>query len=252
MALRGPKEPGEVARSLFAGLAPGYDRLVGPLSLGQDQRWQEAMVDAVVGGLERVAGTRPPRILDVAAGTGRVTEHLVRAGSAEVVGVDLSLAMLEGARRRMGPPLASGPRAVFAAGRAEALPFPDASFDGLTFTYVLRYVADVEATLAELARVVKPGATMASLDFAVPSAPWWRAAWYAYTAAVLPTAGWALGGRAWRDVAWFLLRSITDHARSWPPEALAKAWEKAGMVDVECRSMSLGGGLVMWGRRAGE
>jgi len=248
MALRGPEPPDEVARSLFAGLAPSYDRLVGPLSLGQDRRWQQAMVDAVSGGLERVGDVRPPRILDVAAGTGRVSEHLVRAGSAEVVGVDLSLEMLSGARRRTASSTA-GPRAVFVAGRAEALPFPDAAFDGLSFTYVLRYVADVEGTLAELARVLAPGAPMASLDFAVPAEPWWEMAWRLYTGGVLPVLGWALGGRPWRDVAWFLLRSITDHARAWPPERLVEAWERAGMVGVRARRMSLGGGLVMWGRR---
>lgn len=248
MALRGPEPPDKVARSVFSGLAPGYDRLVGPLSLGQDRRWQRAMVEAVVGGLERARRSRPPRILDVAAGTGRVSEHLVRAGSAEVVGVDLSLEMLAGARRRMAS-TTTGPRAVFVAGRAEALPFPDASFDGLTFTYVLRYVADVEGTLAELARVLRPGAPMASLDFAVPSEWWWRQAWRLYTGGVLPLGGWALGGKPWRDVAWFLLRSITDHVAAWPPDELVRAWGQAGMVDVAYRPMSLGGGLVMWGRR---
>jgi demethylmenaquinone methyltransferase/2-methoxy-6-polyprenyl-1,4-benzoquinol methylase len=138
-------------------------------------------------------------------------------------------------------------RIALTAGRAEALPFPDATFDALTFTYLLRYVADPAATLRELARVLKPGAPMASLDFAVPSSPVWHLAWWCYTRIGLPIGG-LLGGRDWVAVGRFLGPNISGFYRRHPVPTIVQAWHDAGFVDVRTRTMSLGGGLVMWGR----
>jgi demethylmenaquinone methyltransferase/2-methoxy-6-polyprenyl-1,4-benzoquinol methylase len=134
-------------------------------------------------------------------------------------------------------------------GRGEQLPFPDACFDALTFTYLLRYVADPAATLTELARVVKPGGPIASLEFAVPQAPWWRGAWWVYTRLILPVAGWLTGGRAWFAVGRFLGPSISSHYRKYSVDWTVGAWKDAGIQQVGTRPMSLGGGLIMWGRR---
>jgi demethylmenaquinone methyltransferase/2-methoxy-6-polyprenyl-1,4-benzoquinol methylase len=142
-------------------------------------------------------------------------------------------------------------RIALARGRAEQLPFPDASFDAVTFTYLLRYVADPKATVRELARVLRPGAPMASLDFFVPPNPVFRAVWWIYTRTLLPVGG-LLGGRAWVGVGRFLGPNISAHTRRYPREALVAAWEEAGMTDVEAQVMSFGAGLVMWGRRAGD
>jgi demethylmenaquinone methyltransferase/2-methoxy-6-polyprenyl-1,4-benzoquinol methylase len=135
-------------------------------------------------------------------------------------------------------------------GRGEQLPFPDASFDALTFTYLLRYVADPAATLRELARVVRPGGPIASVEFAVPPHALWRLAWRCYTRAVLPLAGLVTGGKAWFDVGRFLGPSIEAHDDTYPLEWLLGAWADAGITDVAHRRMSLGGGLVVWGTRA--
>jgi demethylmenaquinone methyltransferase / 2-methoxy-6-polyprenyl-1,4-benzoquinol methylase len=137
------------------------------------------------------------------------------------------------------------------AGRAEQLPFPDASFDALTFTYLLRYVEDPAATLAELARVVKPGGRVASLEFCVPPQPWWHAAWWLYTRLVLPAGGLLTGGREWFVVGRFLGPNISGHYRRYPVDWTVRAWQQAGLADVVVRRMSLGGGLVMWGTRSG-
>jgi len=110
-------------------------------------------------------------------------------------------------------------------------------------------VAEPQSTLAELARVVRPGGLLASLEFSVPPSRFWRSAWWLYTRGVLPVAGALLGGRPWFDVGRFLGPSITDHYRRHPVDWTIAAWEKAGLVDVGLRRMSLGGGLVMWGRR---
>ncbi len=231
------------ARALFAGLPPRYDRLARLLSLGQDGRWRRAMLAPVV-------AARPGVALDVATGPAGVARALLaRSPTTRVVGIDVSEAML---RRGVANVAAGGEagRMTFVLGRGEALPFPDACFDGLTFTYLLRYVADPAAVVAELARVVRPGGVVASLDFAVPPNPVWRAAWVLYTRAVLPVAGLVSGGRAWWDVGRFLGPSISRHDERFPVAWTIEAWRAAGLHDVQARRMSLGGGLVMWGRKS--
>jgi demethylmenaquinone methyltransferase / 2-methoxy-6-polyprenyl-1,4-benzoquinol methylase len=140
-------------------------------------------------------------------------------------------------------------RITLVQGRAEQLPFPDASFDVVSFTYLLRYVADPAATLGELARVLRPGGTMASLEFFVPSQPVLRLGWTAYVRAVLPAAGFVTGGREWYAVGRFLGPSIREHYRRYPLAWTEDAWRAAGIDDVVARPMSLGSGLVMWGRK---
>jgi demethylmenaquinone methyltransferase/2-methoxy-6-polyprenyl-1,4-benzoquinol methylase len=126
----------------------------------------------------------------------------------------------------------------------------DESCDALVFSYLLRYVADPAETLQELARVVRPGGTMASLEFGVPPRAVWRGAWWLYTRLVLPAGGYVTGGREWYRVGRFLGPNISEHYRQYPVEWTVAAWEKAGMDDVMVRRMSLGGGLIMWGRKA--
>jgi demethylmenaquinone methyltransferase/2-methoxy-6-polyprenyl-1,4-benzoquinol methylase len=142
-------------------------------------------------------------------------------------------------------------RIALVRGTGERLPFPDATFDAMTFTYLLRYVSDPAAVVAELARVVKPGGMVSSLEFSVPPKPWWRAAWWCYTRAILPVAGAITGGREWYDVGRFLGPSIANHYRRYSISWTEAAWRDAGLEDVHSKEMSLGGGLVMWGRKAG-
>jgi demethylmenaquinone methyltransferase/2-methoxy-6-polyprenyl-1,4-benzoquinol methylase len=143
-------------------------------------------------------------------------------------------------------------RIRFVIGRAEQLPFPDRSFEAVTFTYLLRYVNDPAATIAELVRVVKPGGVIASLDFHVPGGTVWGPLWWVYTRAVLPAAGYLTGGREWYEVGRFLGPSISSHYERYPVDWLQAAWRDAGVEDLEIRLMSLGGGLVMSGRRGPE
>jgi demethylmenaquinone methyltransferase/2-methoxy-6-polyprenyl-1,4-benzoquinol methylase len=237
---RSRREPNAFARDLFDGLPARYDVLEELLSFGQNRRWRRAMVDAVADG-------RPHTVLDVATGTAGVALMLAGRTGADVTGVDLTEAMLHRGRVRVD--LAREPRVRLAVARAEELPFPDAAFDALTFTYLLRYVADPAATLRELARVVRPGGVVASLEFAVPPPPVWLPAWRLYTRVVLPAAGFVTGGREWAHVGRFLGPSIEDHYRRYPVERHVEMWREAGLEDVRVRTMSLGGGLVMRGRR---
>jgi len=221
---------------LFAPLAPTYDRYAALLSYGQDPRWRRFLVS-------RIDARAGDRVLDVATGTGAVARELIRQKGCTVVGVDQSPEMLAEARRRLGR------SAELVEASAESLPFADGEFDALTFTYLLRYVDDPQATLSELARVVRPGGVIANLEFLAPPHPLWRAAWWLYTRSVLPAAAWLTGGKDWYRVGRFLGPSISGLYREYPVPSMVSMWEKAGVEDVQTRVMSLGGGLVTWGHR---
>jgi demethylmenaquinone methyltransferase / 2-methoxy-6-polyprenyl-1,4-benzoquinol methylase len=240
------------ARDLFGPLPARYDRLAEVLSFRQNGRWRSTMVERVLAadgdGGRRADGER--LVLDVASGTAGVAMQLQARGGVKVVGVDLTEEMLRQGHRRVGA-AGMGQRIGLVAGRAEQLPFPDGHFDALTFTYLLRYVEDPLATLTELGRVLRPGGTMASLEFCVPDGAVWRPAWWAYTRLVLPAGGLLLGGREWYRVGRFLGPNISAHYRRYPVPWTVQAWQEAGFTDVGTRIMSLGGGLVMWGTRAG-
>jgi demethylmenaquinone methyltransferase / 2-methoxy-6-polyprenyl-1,4-benzoquinol methylase len=241
-------ERNRFAQQLFAPLPVRYDRLAEVLSFGQNGRWRRAMVGRIVPAAGQ-AGPDPV-VLDVASGTAGVALQIAERTPARVVGVDLTEQMLRQGQHSVAGAGRSD-RIKLVAGRAEQLPFPDASFDALTFTYLLRYVLDPQATLGELARVVKPGGRAASLEFLVPPSRFWRAWWWLYTRLVLPAGGFLTGGREWFTVGRFLGPSISGHYRRYPVSWTVKAWQEAGFVDVGVRVMSLGGGLVMWGTRAG-
>ena len=233
--------PNPFAQRLFAPLPSRYNRLAALLSLGQDPRWRAAVVDFV-------ARDEPRVVLDVACGPAAVSERLARATSARVVGLDLSEEMLREGQANVARAGLEN-RVSLVLGRGEQLPFADATFDALTFTYLLRYVSDPAAVLAELARVVKPGGAIASLEFAVPTERAWRALWWLYTRGVLPVAGLLTGGRAWWDVGRFLGPSISGHYERYPIDWTVAAWRSAGIEPVAVRPMSLGGGVVITGRR---
>ena len=229
-----------IAPSLFAPLGPTYDRNARLLSLGQDPRWRRFLV-------ARLDLQPDARVLDVATGTGAVALELVRQHGCSVVGIDRSAEMLAVARARIAARgLAS--KIELHEGRAEALPFTDASFDALTVTYLLRYVDDPAATVGELARVVRPGGTVALLEFGVPQRRLTRAFWELYVRLVLPIAGRLLSP-GWHEVGRFLGPSIRDYDARLPLERQLELWSAAGLTDLHARRLSLGGGVVVWGRR---
>lgn len=232
------------ARELFAPLGGHYDRVATLLSFGQDPRWRRAMVAAIDAGAAE-------RVLDVATGTGMVAQELVRRYGCTVVALDQSPEMLAGARARLARDRALAARVTLLEGEAERLPFATGSFEHLTFTYLLRYVEDPGATLAELARVVRPGGRIATLEFAVPPNPLWRAAWHLYTRVGLPALG-RLFSREWAATGTFLAHSIPDFYARHPLERILELWRAAGIEDVRVRRMSLGGGVVMWGSKGGR
>lgn len=234
--------PNQVARRLFAALPRRYETLAEVLALGQYRRWRHALVDAIAAG-------HPSTVLDVATGPGGVAVEIEARTAAEVTGVDLTPAMLRHATAVVAG-AGRAERIRFVLGRGEQLPFRDAAFDAVSFTYLLRYVADPAATIGELCRVVAPGGVLASIEFGVPSGPVWWPLWVLYTRVGLPVGGWLLGGREWFRVGKFLGPSISDFHRRYPVSWQEEAWRAAGLTGVTARRMSVGGGIVMWGTRA--
>ena len=220
------------AKALFAPLGPTYDRVGAVLSFGQDPRWRRFLVSRVPadGG----------HVLDVATGTGLVAARLLQAGH-RVTGLDQSPDMLAVARKRFGD------RVELVEGSADALPLADASFDHLTFTYLLRYVDEPGAVLRELARVVRPGGTIAMLEFGLPRGLW-RPLWELYVRVGLPLGG-RLVSKGWYDAGQFLGPSIRGFWQRLPEPALLGLWRAAGIADVQARRLSVGGGIVVWGRK---
>ena len=234
------RTPNERAKALFAPIGSSYDRCATVLSLGQDPRWRRFLVS-------RVDVEPGASVLDVATGTAAVAIELARRKGARVVGIDQSPEMLAVGQERVAR-AGLRSRIELVEGNAERLPFEDGSFDALTVTYLLRYVGDPAATARELARVVRPDGMIASLEFGVPPRPLPRVAWEAYMRIGLPTAG-RLVSPAWGEVGRFLGPSIRGFYGEGGLERVLGWWQDAGVGGIRYRLLSLGGGVVIWGKR---
>ena len=249
-----PNESGESSRArgvpaspqfairLFNGASFRYDLVAETLSYGQYHRWQTALVRAAAScGIGQQS-----LVLDVATGTAGVARQLVRDTGCHVIGIDQSKGMLDGARRKLAMgSMTTAQRIDLARASAERLPFPDRHFDGVTFTYLFRYVPDPGATMREIVRVAKPGAFVGFVEFHLPRPPW-KQLWDLHTRLVLPVAGRFIS-KGWYEVGTFLGRSIEQFYARWDAQKLRSMLEQAGLEDVHYRLMSLGGGVVMWG-----
>lgn len=232
-----PTTAADTPRRIFSPIASSYDRPAQLLSLLQYRRWHDFL-------LSRLDLRPGARVLDMATGTGAVALRLCQRDGLRVTGADVTRPMLLAAAARPAP---DGRRPDLVECTAEAAPFADGAFDAVVFTYLLRYVADVPGTLAQLARVLRPGGTIASLEFAVPRGPAYPL-WRLYTAVALPLAG-AVLSPGWRRVGAFLGPSIREFYRRWPEERLLQLWRECGFADAQARRLSLGGAIVIWGTK---
>jgi demethylmenaquinone methyltransferase / 2-methoxy-6-polyprenyl-1,4-benzoquinol methylase len=209
----------EQVRSMFDRIAPVYDGMNRAMTLGLDRKWRRLTAEAVV---------RPgDRVLDACCGTGDLALAAARAGG-RVTGVDFSGEMLARAELK-------APEFDWVQADAAALPFPDGSFETVTVGFGIRNLADLEAGLHELARVLVPGGRLGCLEITRPRGvlrPFFRL-WFD---GLVPLAGKVLpGGAAYS----YLPASV----RRFPgPEDLAAAMQRAGFADVGWRL--LGGGIV--------
>jgi demethylmenaquinone methyltransferase/2-methoxy-6-polyprenyl-1,4-benzoquinol methylase len=204
---------------MFDRIAPVYDVMNRVMTAGLDGRWRRLTAEAVV---------RPgDRVLDACCGTGDLALAAVRAGG-RVTGVDFAERMLARARRK-------APSVAFVQGDLLALPFPDASFDAATVGFGIRNVADLEAGLRELTRVLRRGGRLGCLEITRPRGPL-RPFFHVWFDGVVPLLGKAVpGGAAYS----YLPASV----RRFPgPDDLAAAIREAGFRDVEYRLLA--GGIV--------
>jgi len=187
------------------------------------------------------------RVLDICTGTGGVALDIARKSAGEVVGVDLSENMRLAAKHNISK-AGMAAKVSVVGGRAESLSFKDASVDGICFTYLLRYVEDPRHTLEEIARVLKPGGTLASLEFGIPENNLLHALWNVYTGLGLPMATKLLSP-GWRYVGGFLGPSISGFYQRHSLEDVRQMWLEAGISDVQVKKLTWGAGVVMWGTK---
>ena len=202
---------------MFSAIAPRYDFLNHLLSLNIDRRWRRAAV-------RRLDWERRPAgaYLDLCAGTMDLAALLAgQPGFAgRVIGADFAIPMLERGRRK-------AMRAVPIGADAVTLPFSDATFDGAMVGFGVRNLADLDAGLAEAARVLRPGGRFVILEFTTPQFAPLRAAYLFYFRRVLPVVGRAISKHT--DAYTYLPESVLEFPA---PDALARKLEAAGFSGV--------------------
>ena len=190
-AFSSPTAKSRYVRGLFATIADRYDLITSVLSYGQDARWKAKLAS--------LASVKPgERALDLAAGTGDIA-FAIAARGAKTIGLDITHRMLQLAASRQPQTANSKPQAAsrkpqFICGDMASLPFRSATFDLVTTGYGLRNVPDLDAAIDEIARVLKPGGRLLSLDFNRPESPIVRGAYLAYLTVVGGLLGWVLHG----------------------------------------------------------
>jgi demethylmenaquinone methyltransferase/2-methoxy-6-polyprenyl-1,4-benzoquinol methylase len=225
-------DPGESraakVNDLFAAIARRYDLLNDLQSFGLHRRWKRRVV--------ALAAPQPgERALDLCCGTGDIAFALAANGT-EVTGLDFSEPMLDVARQRQLPHAARrAPQ--FQQGDALALPYPAASFDIVTIGYGLRNLADCDAGLREMARVLKPGGRLVVLEFGQPPNALWRAVYYAHLRISVPLVGLLFCGNSQAYA--YILESLKHY-----PGQLAVAAKLRGLNFSEVRGVNLLGGAM--------
>ena len=213
------RQPRDVAR-MFDAVADNYDRMNAVMTGGQERRWRKVVADTLGVGPTDV-------VLDLAVGTGASSVTLQDRGAA-VISCDFSEGMLGVGRRR-------NPTVRFVAGDALRLPFRDAAFTAVTISFGLRNFADVDAALAELARVTRPGGRMAILETSAPRRQPLRAGHHFYVRRVMPRLARLAASNS--EAYQYLAESMD----AWPaPDALAARIASAGWERVTWRPLLLG------------
>lgn len=217
---------GEV-RAMFDRIAPRYDRLNRAMTVGLDGRWRRAAAAAA----DLAAGDRA---LDCCTGTGDLAFELASrvTASGEVVGLDFAEEMLVRARVKAAE---RGARVEFRQGDALALPFEDDHFDAATVAFGIRNVSDLDAGIAEMARVVRPGGRVVILEITTPARL--RRFYDLWFGRVVPKLGALLG----RDSAAYSYLPASVRRFPEPPE-LAARMAAAGLTDVRWRGLA--GGII--------
>ena len=231
-------------REMFTRIAPRYDLLNHLLSLEMDRMWRARTARI----LQPILELEEAKILDLCCGTGDLALALGRRAKGRVWGTDFAHTMLVRAREKaVDASAANGQRAIpFVESDALRLPFADGAFDLVTAAFGFRNLANYEAGLLEIRRVLKPGATRAILEFTEPKPGWFADLYRWYFRAVLPRIGAMISGD--RDAYTYLPKSV---ARFFPPEELKELMSKSGFAEMEARVWTGGTVALHTGRKSG-
>lgn len=215
-------------RVMFDAVAPRYDLLNRLLSLGIDRRWRRRAVG-------RLPLEERGLVLDAASGTCDVALEIIHQapGTLRVVAADLSEEMLRRGRRKIlsGPP---GGRISLVGAACETLPLPDVRFNGAIIAFGIRNVADRQAAMKELFRILRPGGKLVVLEFSEPPNPLFRLAYHLYFRRLLPLVGALFSQpKAYR----YLPASVQEFP---PREAFEAELRAAGFVRITHRDLSFG------------
>ena len=215
-------------RAMFGAIAESYDAVNTVLSLARDRSWREFAASKAVAGSSEL-------ILDVATGTGELARAIARRdGGSRVVGIDFCAPMLEKARMK-STELAANGASEHVLGDVLHLPFADDTFDCATIGFGLRNVSDMRRAFAEMARVVRTGGRVVSLELTRPSLRLFRVLHSFFMFRVLPHIGKLMSGS--REAYTYLPESICDFL---PPEEVRAVMESEGLCDVRVHRLMLG------------
>jgi len=224
-------------REMFSNIAARYDLLNHLLSLNIDKRWRRLVAKTLVASLSNSDG----RVLDVACGTGDLSLTLFESGQARIFGIDFCRPMLAIAASKASR---LGSTIPFVEGDALNLPFRDCSFEAATIAFGLRNLTSVEAGFDELLRVLKPGGTLAVLEFSQPQAPVLRLIFRIYFTKLLPLfGGWISGSKSAYEY-------LPDSVARFPNQiALATMMQAAGFCEVSYQNLTGGIAALHLGTR---
>lgn len=215
-------------RDMFAGIAGRYDLLNHLLSLNIDKRWRRIVADS----LRDILDDPDAAVLDVACGTGDLSIELNKGSQARVFGTDFCRPMLSLASEKSSDEI----RPIsYIESDALRLPFPDGHFRAVTIAFGLRNLANVQAGLSELFRIVEPGGKLAVLEFSTPVVPGFGRLFNFYFARILPLIGGAVSGS--RGAYEYLPDSV---AKFPDQERLAEMFADTGFADVKYRNLTGG------------
>lgn len=231
------REQAQRVREMFAAIATRYDLLNHLLSGNVDQRWRRLVVKTVAANLPATGA----RVLDVACGTGDLSLALVEGMKARVVGLDfcrpmLDIAAAKSSDRGLAIPLVEGD--------ALKLPFRDRSFDGVSIAFGLRNFASFEGGLGELFRILRPGGTVAVLEFSTPRMPILRTLFRVYFTKLLPLLGGLISGSQ------SAYEYLPDSVSRFPDQAsLVALLRQAGFSEVTFQNLTGGIAALHIGKR---
>jgi demethylmenaquinone methyltransferase/2-methoxy-6-polyprenyl-1,4-benzoquinol methylase len=217
-------------QEMFTRIAPRYDLLNHLLSAQMDRVWRAKTAREFAGILKRADA----RVLDLCCGTGDLAFALARDTKAQIVGADFSAAMLVRAREKAATQQNGTGRVTFVEADALKLPFADGSFDLVTTAFGFRNLANYEAGLREIARVLKPGGSLGILEFTEPAPGIMGDLYRFYCQKVLPKIGGMISGDSFAYS--YLPKSV---ARFFRPDELAGLMKQCGYRDVKYRLMTL-------------